>query len=419
MHTVVIGGGVVGVTTAYYLASQGHSVTVLEQRGELGQDATGGNAGLIAPSHSFAWASPQAPRMLLRSLRGERTAIRVKPRPDLRFLGWGLQFLRECTPERARVNTLAKLGLCQYSQRELYRLADEEGIDYDEDRGGALYLYRDDEQLELGMRKMALLAEHGQEIEALTAEDVVRMDPAFAGAAGIIKGAIYGKGDGSGNSEKFTTGLAAVCEKLGVEFHTGVTAQRLVEHHGRITGLDTDRDRYRADNYVIATGIASPFLSRTVGQRLPVYPAKGYSLTVDIADESAAPTFGGVDEATLVAWSRMGSRLRMSSTAEFGGYSRQFTPDDFANIFAMARELFPKAADWDSARMRSCLRPMTPDGPPVIGRGHRHDNLYYNTGHGHMGWTMACGSSRMLADIMGGRQPAVDAAPFAVRALRR
>lgn len=419
MRTVIIGGGVVGVTTAYYLAAQGHSVTVLEQRADLGQDATGGNAGLIAPSHSFAWASPQAPAMLLKSLRGAQTAIRVRPRIDPRLIGWGMQFLRECTPTRARANTLAKLALCQYSQRELYRLADEEGIDYDENRKGALYLYRDEQHLELGLKKMRLLADHGQDVEVLDAEQVARMDPAFAGATGVIKGAIYGKTDGTGNSEKFTVNLAAVCEKLGVEFHTGVVAKRLLDHHGWITGLETDHELYRADNYVICTGIGSPFLSRTVGQRVPVYPAKGYSLTVDITDESAAPTFGGVDEATLVAWSRMGSQLRMSSTAEFGGYSRQFTRADFSNIFAMARELFPAAAEWDSARMRSCMRPMTPDGPPLIGRGHRHENLYYNTGHGHMGWTMACGSSHVLADLMLGRAPAVDTAPFAVRAFRR
>jgi len=420
MRTVVVGGGVVGVTTAYYLASQGHEVTVIEQRSQLGQDATGGNAGLIAPSHAFAWASPQAPAMLLRSLRGERTAIRVKPSLDPRFIGWGLQFLRECTPHRARVNTLAKLALCQYSQRELYRLADEQGIDYDENRLGALYLYRDDEQLELGMRKMGLLAEHGQEIEQLTAEQVVRLDPAFAGAAGTIKGAIHGKGDGTGNSEKFTAGLAEVCEtKLGVEFRTGVIATDLVEHRGRITGLRTDDGLCRADNYVIALGIGSPFLSRTVGQNLPVYPAKGYSLTAPITDEKAAPAYGGVDEATLVAWSRMGTFLRVSSTAEFAGYSRQYTPDDFANIFAVARELFPDAADWDKATLRSCMRPMTPDGPPIIGRGHRHENLYYNTGHGHMGWTMACGSSRALADVVLGRRPAIDMAAFKVRSFRR
>jgi len=419
MRTVVIGGGVIGVTTAYYLASRGHDVTVVEQRSELGRDATGGNAGLIAPSHSFAWASPRAPGMLLRSLRGERTAIRVKPRLDPRFVNWGVQFLRECTPHRARVNTLAKLALCQYSQRELYRLVDEEGIEYDEHRLGALYLYRDDRQLELGMERMRLLAEHGQHIEALTAAQVARLDPAFTGAVGVIKGAIHGKGDGTGNSEKFTVNLAKICEKLGVEFHTGVVATELIEHHGRITGLRTDHELYRADNYVLALGVGSPFLSRTVGQNLPVYPAKGYSLTVDITDDKAAPTYGGVDEATLVAWSRFGSALRVSSTAEFDGYSRQFTPEDFANILAVSDELFPGAADWDRATLRSCMRPMTPDGPPIIGRGRRHENLYYNTGHGHMGWTMACGSSRALADLVLGRRPAIDMTPFAVRSRRR
>jgi len=419
MRTVVIGGGVIGVTTAYYLASRGHDVTVVEQRSELGRDATGGNAGLIAPSHSFAWASPRAPGMLLRSLRGERTAIRVKPRLDPRFVNWGVQFLRECTPHRARVNTLAKLALCQYSQRELYRLVDEEGIEYDEHRLGALYLYRDDRQLELGMERMRLLAEHGQHIEALTAAQVARLDPAFTGAVGVIKGAIHGKGDGTGNSEKFTVNLAKICEKLGVEFHTGVVATELIEHHGRITGLRTDHELYRADNYVLALGVGSPFLSRTVGQNLPVYPAKGYSLTVDITDDKAAPTYGGVDEATLVAWSRFGSALRVSSTAEFDGYSRQFKQEDFANILTVAGELFPGAAAWDRATLRSCLRPMTPDGPPIIGQGRRHENLYYNTGHGHMGWTMACGSSRALADVMLGRQPAIDLTHFPVRSFRR
>jgi D-amino-acid dehydrogenase len=317
------------------------------------------------------------------------------------------------------VNTLAKLALCQYSQRELYRLVDEEGIEYDEHRLGALYLYRDDRQLELGMERMRLLAEHGQQIEALTAEQVARLDPAFTAAVGVIKGAIHGKGDGTGNSEKFTVNLAKICEKLGVEFHTGVVATELVEHHGRITGLRTDRELYRADNYVLALGVGSPFLSRTVGQNLPVYPAKGYSLTVDITDDKAAPTYGGVDEATLVAWSRFGSALRVSSTAEFDGYSRQFTPEDFANILAVSGELFPGAADWDRATLRSCMRPMTPDGPPIIGRGRRHENLYYNTGHGHMGWTMACGSSRALADLVLGRRPAIDMTPFAVRSRRR
>ncbi|KOS57604.1 FAD-dependent oxidoreductase [Rhodococcus rhodochrous] len=419
MRTVVIGGGVIGVTTAYYLAKRGHEVTVVEQRSALGQDATGGNAGLIAPGHSFAWASPQAPKMFLRSLRGEATAIRVKLRPDPQFLWWGMQFLRECTPARARQNTLVKLALCQYSQRAMDELADKESIDYHQVSNGAVYLYRDERELELGMQKMQLVADHGQKIRALTPRELADLDPAFEGAQSLLVGAIHGVTDGSGNSELFTQILAERCRSLGVQFDLGVSAQRLVEQQRRVTTLVTDRGDYHADNFVIALGIGSPFLSKTVGQPLPVYPAKGYSLTVDVTDETAAPRIGGVDEATLVAWSRFGNQLRMSSTAEFDGYGRSFRPSDFDNILMMARELFPDAADWSTARMRSCLRPMTPDGPPIIGLGRRHDNLYYNTGHGHMGWTMACGSSLALADTMDGRTPQIDLTPFAVRAFKK
>jgi D-amino-acid dehydrogenase len=420
MKTVVVGGGVVGVTTAYFLAKQGHEVTVVEQNNELGQDATGGNAGLIAPGHSFAWASPQAPKMLLRSLRGEATAIRVKLNADPRFLWWGLQFLRECTTKRARANTLVKLALAQYSQAELDRLAEEESIDYDSQHKGAVYLYRDEEQLELGLAKMQLLAEHGQEIRRLDTDDLVALDPAFKGAAGKLKGAIHAPTDGSGNSELFTKNLATVCaEKYGVTFDLGVTASKLVTQGRTVTTLLTDHGGYRADRFVIALGVQSPFLSRTVGQDLPVYPAKGYSLTAPVVNDEAAPTVGGVDEATLVAWSRFGDQLRVSSTAEFAGYGRSYRTRDFDNIFAVSRELFGDAADWGAAAMRACLRPMTPDGPPIIGRGAKHDNLYYNTGHGHMGWTMACGSSRLMAGIVGGRKPALDPAPFAVRSRRK
>jgi len=420
VKTVVIGGGVIGVTTAYYLARRGHDVTVVEQRSELGQDATGGNAGLIAPGHSFAWASPQAPRMLFRSLRGEATAIRVKINPDPRFLWWGVQFLRECTSTRARANTLAKLALCQYSQAEMDRVAAEEEIDYQHVGKGAVYLYRDEKDLELGLAKMQLLAENGQRVRRLSTEELVALDPAFAAAAPKLTGAIHGVTDATGNSEEFTRRLAEVCrDRFGVKIDVNVTAKRLVTTHGRVTALATDQGDYRADNYVVALGIQSAALARTAGMALPVYPAKGYSLTVDVADPNAAPTVGGVDEKTLVAWSRFGNTLRMSSTAEFAGYDRGFGRGDFDNIFAVARELFPGAADWDSARMRSCMRPMTPDGPPIIGGAKKHANLYFNTGHGHMGWTMSCGSSKAMADIIEGRAPAIDTSAFTVRRWRK
>jgi len=420
MKTVVVGGGVVGVTTAYYLARDGHEVTVLDKAGELGTDATGGNAGLIAPSHSFAWASPQAPRMLVKSLMGEATAIRVKLSLDPRFLWWGMQFMRECTTKRARTNTVIKLGLAQYSQAEMYRLEEEESLAYDVVKKGAVYLYRDEHELEVGLDKMALVAEHGQPIKRLDPDDLVALDPAFKNAAEVVKGAIHGVGDGSGNSEKFTAQLARVCtEKYGVRFETGVEALRFVEQGERVTALVTNKGEFTADQFVLAAGIASPLISRTIGQDIPVFPAKGFSITAQVLDDSATPTVGGVDEKTLVAWSRFGDSLRISSTAKFDGYDRSYTATDFDNIFKTAKELFPGAADWDGASIRSCMRPMTPDGPPIIGRGGKHSNLYYNTGHGHMGWTMACGSSLLLADVVAGRRPALDMAPFVVRTRRK
>jgi D-amino-acid dehydrogenase len=417
MRTVVLGGGVVGVTTAYYLAKEGHEVVVVEREDRLGTDATGGNAGLIAPGHSFAWASPAAPRMLIDSLRGQATAIRVKPRLDARLVTWGLQFLRECTATRAEANTLIKVGLALYSQGLLYELADEEHIDYQQVQRGAAYLHRTEQALELGIKKMQLLRDHGVPMEFLDAEQLAKLDPAFALAGNTFAGGIHVTSDGSGNSELFTNVLADRCRALGVEFRFGESAQRFLGDAGRVTGVTTDKGTLQADTYVLALGVQSPFLARTAGQRLPMYPAKGYSLTADIIDPAAAPTVGGVDEATLVAWSRFGDQLRVSSTAEFAGFSRDWKFSDFANILKTGREIFPGAVDWERVRMRSCLRPMTPDGPPIIGRG-KQANLYYNTGHGHMGWTMACGSSRILVDLMAGRTPAIDVTPFQVRTHR-
>ena len=419
MRVVVLGAGVIGVTSAFYLAQEGHEVTVIAQMSKVGQDATGGNAGLIAPGHSFAWASPQAPKMLMRSLRGEATAIRVKMRADPRLVWWGMQFLRECNSERARINTLAKLALCQYSQAATNELATSEGIDYQQVTKGLLYLYREEADLQVGLAKMELLREHGQQLDVLDKEGLARLDPAFADSRVTLAGAIHGVTDSSGNSELFTTILADRCKALGVEFRLGESVKSLKAQHGHVLSVETDLGEIRGDQYVLALGIRSPFISRTVGQSLPIYPAKGYSLTVPVKNPDRSPQTGGVDEKTLVAWSPLGANLRMSSTAEFAGYDRTFRHSDFSNILSTAQELFPDAADWETAQMRSCLRPMTPDGPPIIGRGAKHDNLWYNTGHGHIGWTMACGSSLALADVMAGRQAAVDMEPFKVRSVRR
>jgi D-amino-acid dehydrogenase len=215
---------------------------------------------------------------------------------------------------------------------------------------------------------------------------------------------VLGKTDSSGDSELFTNELAARCEKLGVRFRLGCAVHRFETAGDRVTGAVVDGGMLRADAYVLALGVDSPRLARTAGQRLPIYPAKGYSVTFPIREGPHPLAYGGIDEGTLVAWSSFGDRLRMSSTAEFAGHARDWAERDFNNIMRTARELLPEAADYEAGRFRACLRPMTPDGPPILGYG-RHRNLLYNTGHGHMGWTMACGTAKIAADLMGGRTP--------------
>jgi D-amino-acid dehydrogenase len=415
VKTLVLGGGVVGVTTAYFLAKAGHEVTLVEEKDGVGLEASAGNAGIIAPGHSFAWASPRAPRMLWESLRGGETAIRVRPTTDLRLYTWGLRFLRECTADRARRNTLIKLRLCQYSQAVMNELVRAEQIEYHAIAKGALYLYRDAAELEAGTKKMALLAEHGQKQEILDARGVAQLDPVFEPVQGKIAGAIRDIGDSSGDSRLFVENLARVCrEKLGVVVKLGTRVSALRGESDRIDAALTSAGEMRADNYVLALGVGAANVARTVGVGLPVYPAKGYSSTFPLKPGGRAPVVPGVDEKWLVGWSRLGDRLRLTSTAEFAGYDWGWTPRDFNNILKLARDLFPDAADYDRGEYRACLRPMTPDGPPILGLG-RHRNLFFNAGHGHMGWTMACGTARIVADLMTGRMPALDLEGLTVR----
>jgi len=415
MKTLILGGGVVGVTTAYFLAKAGHEVTLVEEKEGVGLEATAGNAGIIAPGHSFAWASPRAPRMLWQSLRGGETAIRVRLNADPQLYAWGLRFLRECTTARARRNTLVKLRLCQYSQRVLNEVVRAEGIEYQAIHRGAIYLHRDPAELEAGIKKMALLAEHGQKQEILDAAALARLDPVFEPVRTKIAGAIRDLGDSSGDSRVFSEELARICrDKHGATLRLGTRVIALRAAGDRIDGVVTSDGVLTADNYVLALGVGAPIIARTAGVRLPIYPAKGYSSTFPLKPGGLAPAISGVDEQWLVGWSRLGDRLRLTSTAEFAGYDWGWTPRDFNNILRLARDLFPDAADYDRGQYRACLRPMTPDGPPILGLG-RHRNLFLNCGHGHMGWTMACGTARIVADLMTERMPELDLEGLTVR----
>ncbi|MGH7319705.1 MAG: FAD-dependent oxidoreductase [Candidatus Rokuibacteriota bacterium] len=415
MKTLVLGGGIAGVTVAYFLARAGHEVTVIEEKEALGLEATAANAGIIAPGHSFAWASPRAPRMLWQSLRGAETAIRVKLGTDPRLYIWGLRFLRECTAERARRNTLVKLRLCQYSQAVMNELVSGEGIEYHAITRGALYLHRDPAELEAGARKMALLAEHGQKQEILDAAAVAKLEPAFEPVKHKIAGAVRDLGDSSGDARLFAEHLARVArEKHGMVVRLGARVNALLTSGDRVDAVATSQGPLTADNYVLSLGVDAPGVARTAGVSLPIYPAKGYSSTFPLKAGGLAPTIPGVDEQWLVGWSRLGDRLRLTSTAEFAGYDWGWTPRDFNNIRRLARDLFPDAADYDRGQYRACLRPLTPDGPPLLGLG-RHRNLFFNCGHGHMGWTMACGTARIVADLMTGRMPELDLDGLTIR----
>jgi len=407
MRVVVLGAGVIGATTAWALARDGHEVTVVEREAEPASATSYANAGLVAPGHAFSWASPAAPATLLRSLLEPDQALRLKPSADPRLWLWLARFLRECTAARARANTVHKLALCRYSVQVLDEVVAETGVAFDGQRGGNLYLYRSQKSLDAGVGHMDFLAEHGLEIRVLDRDAVAALEPALAPARERIAGAIHSPTDQSGDACLFTRNLAAWSrERQGVEYRFGTEVLGLDASGDRVTRVVTDRGYVPADAVVMCLGCDSALLGRRLGLSLPIYPVKGYSVTLPVGARNAAPRLGGVDEENLVAWSRLGDRLRVTSTAEFSGYDTSWRPEDFRAMLRAARDLFPDAADYGAPEHWAGLRPMTPGGTPLFGFA-RYANLLLNTGHGHIGWTMSCGSARVTADLLAGRPTAV------------
>jgi D-amino-acid dehydrogenase len=407
MKSVVLGGGIAGVTAAYYLAKEGRDVTVIDRQPGVALETSFANAGLVAPGHSYTWASPRAPKILLKSLFVEGQALRLKLNADPHMWMWCLQFLRNCTVERSRQNTTRKVKLCCYAQSQLQQLTAAEHLQYDRISRGLLYLYRDEASFARGTQNMSILVDNGLRLETLDAAQVVAREPALGSARDKIAGAIYCPTDESGDAHLFTRGLKAVCEQLGVHF-TFDTAISAIEASGdAVVGVRTPAGFLKGDEFVLALGSWSPIMARPLGYRLPVYPVKGYSATFPVGPDHRPPELGGVDENNLVAWARFGRRLRFTATAEFAGYDTHHTPADFRQMLQAARGLFPDGADYARPSFWAGLRPMTPEGTPLIGRT-RHRNLYLNTGHGHMGWTMSCGTAKLLVDIMAGREPEID-----------
>lgn len=408
MRIVVLGGGIAGVTTAYELASDGHDVVVVDRQDKAAMETSFSNAGMVSPGHAYTWASPRAPKILWQSLFRDDVALRMRLRFDPAMWRWCWRFLKECTSERAAINTAHKVRLCLYSQDRFAEINRQLAIDYDRRTVGAIYVYRDKDHLDRGVGAMSILTDNGVTLKPVSTEEAVAIEPALAPDSANIAGAIYCSTDESGDCHKFANALAVECEtELGVKFRWSTEITGIVTDGDRITRVETDKGPVTGDAYVLALGSYSPALGRQIGLDMPIYPVKGYALTVPVDGHNGAPSLCGVDEKYLIAWSRLGDRMRVTATADFAGFDRSLNERDFTHMLATIRKLFPDAGSYDKASRWAGLRPMTPKGTPMLGVSPKR-NLFLNTGHGHIGWTMSMGSARIVADVIAGRKPDID-----------
>ena len=404
---LVLGAGVVGVTTAYKLAASGHQVTVIEGEHRAAMLTSYANAGLLAPAQGYAWASPAAPGLLLRSLwRGDQ-AIRLRPRANWRQWRWMLLFIRECTASRHERNSAITTSLCQFSQLHMNRITRETGVEYDSRDGGLMYIYRSAEGLANADKKATMLRDQGIQLELMSADQMAERDPGLSSLAEQAAGALFAPGDESGDAHLFTNALVEQAEAMGVTFRFNTRINRLVRRGETLLRVETDQGDFTADDYVLCAGVHSPALVRHLGIDLPIWPVRGYSMTVPITNKGAAPRIGGVDYENLMAYCPMGDRLRVTATAEIAGYDRNFTEADFAPLLEKARHLFGHCADFSAPKYWVGLRPMTPHGAPIVSRS-PIGNLWLNVGHGHLGWTMSGGCAAIIADLIDGRAPNFD-----------
>jgi len=400
----VLGAGVIGVTSAWYLAKNGHEVTLVDRHSAPGEETSFANGGQISVSHAAPWANPHVPAKILRWLGREDAPLLFRPRADLRQWLWGLAFLRECTPARTHRNIRNLVALGLYSRASLQALRAETAIQYDQLARGILHFYTKTRELDAAAESARVMREHGCEIEMVSAARCVEIEPALANLR--LAGGSWSPTDESGDAHKFTQALTALALKRGVRFRTARIAG-LEAQGGRIAGVRTESEVLRADAYLVCLGSYSPLLVRPLGIRLAVYPLKGYSLTLPVADPQKAYTVSLTDDEHKLVFSRLGERLRIAGTAELNGYNTELNDVRCRALLKRTLELFSEAGDASRARYWTGLRPATPSNVPYIGAT-RYPNLYLNTGHGTLGWTHACGSGRAIADIVSGRKPEID-----------
>jgi len=406
MKLLVLGAGVIGVTSAWYLAKSGHEVTLIDRHDAAGEETSFANGGQISVSHAQPWANPHVPAKILRWLGREDAPLLFRLRADLPQWRWGLAFLRECSAARYAHNTRQLVTLGLYSRANLEALRAETGIEYDRLARGILHFFTSEREFDAASRSARTLRGLGCDVEMVDARRCVEIEPTLKSVP--LAGGSWSATDESGDAHKFTRALAALCIQRGVQFRAGRIAA-LQAQGGRIAGvrLEGAADLLRADAYLICLGSYSPLYLRALGIRLAIYPLKGYSVTLPVADASRAYTVSLTDDEHKLVFSRLGERLRIAGTAELNGYNTQLNEVRCRAILRRTLELFPGAGDPQRVQYWMGLRPATPSNVPYVGAT-RYPNLYLNTGHGTLGWTQACGSGRAIADIVSGRRPEID-----------
>ena len=415
MKVLILGAGVVGVSSAWYLAKAGHEVTVIDRQPAAGLETSFANGGQISVSHAEPWSNPHAPLRALSWMGREDAPLLFRLRWDPALFDWSWRFLRECTPQRTRNNIRDIVALALYSRNQLKALRAETAIEYEHLERGILHVYTDPKEYAAAVEASKVLREFGCDRKTIGADECVAIEPALQAARPLLVGGDYTAADESGDAQSFTKNLAALCAARGVCFRYGTTVLRLTKSGGAISGAlietATGDEMLTADAYVVALGSYTPLMLRTVGIRLPVYPAKGYSATIPLTESSIAPTVAMTDDGHKIVFSRLGQRLRVAGTAEFNGYNTELNSVRCQALMQRTRQLFPELRPAGEPEFWCGLRPSTPSNVPFVGRS-SVPNLYLNTGHGTLGWTMACGSGTVLADIMSGRESEIQLRQF-------
>jgi len=408
MHAIVIGSGVIGTTTAYYLNRLGYQVTVLDRQPRSGLETSFANAGQISPGYSAPWAGPGIPMKAIKWMLSEHSPLVIRPsKMDATMFRFIVMMMRNCTAARYHINKARMLKVAEYSRQALDELRKETGISYDERTRGTLQVFRTDAQVQGAKKDTDILEECNIPYESLSVDGCIAAEPALKHVREKIRGGLRLPLDETGDCLMFTQNLAVTCITKGVVFRYGVNIEALLMNNGKISGVKTDQGVLTADQYVMALGSYSPQLLKPVGIDIPVYPVKGYSITVPIVNPEDAPVSTVMDETYKVAITRLGDRVRVAGTAELTGHDLSLREERRQTVRFVVSDMFPKAANMTEDNFWTGLRPMTPDGTPVIGAT-PHSNLFINTGHGTLGWTMACGSGLLLADIMAGQKSDID-----------